>query len=97
MFLFSIGAVSVVLSIWLTVSSSQSTSPSYMRRIHLRGQMAKSYQTYSRGWRLVTTDEFEDVRYLNAWLGEKYPSLSLYWNKRMLQYLQQRLDTMELL
>jgi hypothetical protein len=56
-----------------------------------------SFPTYSRGWRLVSTDEFEDVRALNEWYGDKYPSLRAYWNKRMFQYLQQRLDAMELL
>lgn len=52
---------------------------------------------YYRGWREVTPDEFEDVRALNEWYGEKHPGLREYWNKRMFQYLQQRIDAVELL
>lgn len=55
-----------------------------------------SFPTYSRGWREVSTDEFEDVRALNEWYGEQHPGLRAHWRKRMLQYLQQRLDAVEL-
>lgn len=56
-----------------------------------------SFPTYSRGWREVTPDEFAEVRDLNEWYGDKYPGLRQYWGKRMLQYLQQRIDAVELL
>lgn len=58
--------------------------------------MARSFPTYYRGWREVTPDEFEDVRDLNEWLGPKHPGLRQYWCKRMFQYLQQRMDAVEL-
>jgi hypothetical protein len=93
--LFGTGVLSVTLSIGLTVSILLGTSEGYTRRKSVARTAA--FPTYSRGWRLVTTDEFEDVCALNEWYGEKYPSLRLYWNRRMFEYLQQRLDTMELL
>ena len=54
------------------------------------------FRTYYRGWRIVSQEEYETVTDMLGWYADRADFPLSHWRLRQLQYLQQRLDEIDL-